>query len=192
MTVKTSAKIGVKGGLTHVKRQGIQKSSKEERSGSEANEKRGEKKKRYTEYRSEKKEVMKLSEYNKVYQEFSGRASDVARQLAFAGIALIWVFKIDAKPVPKVPEGLLLPSAFLAVALAADLLHYTVSTLIWGWFHRHHEKKLTQDIDDPELTASPYFNYPTLFFFWTKLGCTVIAYSLICKYIWSLWFLAKP
>jgi hypothetical protein len=131
---------------------------------------------------------MKLSDYKKDYQELSGRASDVARQLAFAGIALIWVFKVNAIPVPKVPDALVIPAAFLAVALAFDLLHYATSALIWGWFHWHHEKKLTDDADDPELTAPPCFNYPALFFFWGKICCVIFAYILIPKYIIGLWF----
>ena len=43
---------------------------------------------------------MKLSEYANVYAEFSGKASDVARQLAFAGLALVWLFRESNGPVP--------------------------------------------------------------------------------------------
>jgi hypothetical protein len=39
---------------------------------------------------------VKLSEYADVYAELSGKASDAARQLAFAGLALKWLFR-DAK-----------------------------------------------------------------------------------------------
>lgn len=35
---------------------------------------------------------MTLSDYLASYYELSGKASDVSRQLAFAGIAVIWVF----------------------------------------------------------------------------------------------------
>ena len=38
---------------------------------------------------------MKLSDYRETYYEFSGKASDVTRQLAFAGIAIVWIFKIE-------------------------------------------------------------------------------------------------
>ncbi len=47
---------------------------------------------------------MKLSDYRETYYEFSGKLSDVSRQLSFAGIALIWLFKLDSTPVPKVPD----------------------------------------------------------------------------------------
>jgi hypothetical protein len=38
---------------------------------------------------------MKVEEYWKISNEFSGKASDISRQLAFAAIAVIWLFKID-------------------------------------------------------------------------------------------------
>lgn len=85
---------------------------------------------------------MKLSDYQKAYYEFSGKASDVARQLAFAGIALIWIFRVERPQAPRLPEQLLLPSALLVLALGADLLHYIVKTIIWGRFCRKEEKKL--------------------------------------------------
>lgn len=73
---------------------------------------------------------MKLSDYKKDYQEFSGKASDVARQLAFAGIVLIWIFRVEGPQAQRLPEQLLLPSALLVLALGADLLQYILSTII--------------------------------------------------------------
>ena len=35
----------------------------------------------------------KLSEFKEDYYHFTGKLSDINRQIAFAGIALIWVFK---------------------------------------------------------------------------------------------------
>jgi hypothetical protein len=38
---------------------------------------------------------MKVEEYWKTFNEFSGKASEINRQLAFAAIAVIWLFKVD-------------------------------------------------------------------------------------------------
>ena len=65
---------------------------------------------------------MKLSDYRNTYYEFSDKASNVGRKLAFAGIAIIWIFKIEGEGAPKIPEKLFTPSALLATALAFDLL----------------------------------------------------------------------
>jgi hypothetical protein len=36
-----------------------------------------------------------VEDYRKTSYEFSGKASDASRQLAFAAIAVIWLFKTD-------------------------------------------------------------------------------------------------
>jgi hypothetical protein len=36
---------------------------------------------------------MKLQDYRNDFYLFSGKASDISRQLAFAAIAIIWIFK---------------------------------------------------------------------------------------------------
>ena len=97
---------------------------------------------------------MKLSQYKDDFYTFSEKASDAARAAAFAGIALAWVFKKDAIPVPRLPDDLLLPTGLFALGLALDLTHYVAGSIIWGWFHRYHEKRLKNVTDDPELEHS--------------------------------------
>jgi len=130
---------------------------------------------------------MKLSEYRKTYYDLSGKTSDIARQLAFAGIALVWLFKQDTKPIPTIPKPLLLPTALLACALASDLLHYAIATLIWGNFQWRKEKDKNVD-EDPNLSAPRYYNYPALTFFTAKLLFVIIAYLLIISYIFYCWY----
>ena len=131
---------------------------------------------------------MKLSDYRNTYYEFSGKASDVARKLAFAGIALIWIFKIEAKPTPKIPDQLLLPSALLALTLAFDLLQYISATCIWGIFQWYHEHKLNDTSKDPALDSPSLLKWPQFIFFVLKLCTILLAYLFITKYAWSIWF----
>lgn len=129
---------------------------------------------------------MKLSEYRKTYYELSAKASDVARQLSFAGIAIIWIFKMDIKPIPIIPKPLLLPVVLFASALAADLLHYITATSIWGFFHWWKEKNKYES--DPDLTASRFLNWPVLALFWLKLMLVIFAYVFVIKYIINCWW----
>jgi hypothetical protein len=131
---------------------------------------------------------MKLSEYRKEYYSLSAKASDVARQLAFAGIALIWIFKQDARPFPIIPRPLLLPSLLLAAALAADLLHYITATCIWGNFQWRKEKNKKQEEPDPELKAPRFYNWPALILFCLKLIFVAAAYCFILKYSFNCWW----
>ena len=134
---------------------------------------------------------MKLSEYAKRYEGFTEKASNCARKLAFAGIALIWIYKIEVKSVPKIPQELVFPLILLALTLALDLLQYIMASFVWWAFYCYKERKLYKEgkLDDP--SADPEFDAPAwmpwlqdvLFIF--KL-CTIIsAYLLIILYAWG-------
>jgi hypothetical protein len=131
---------------------------------------------------------VKLSEYKQDFYTYSGIASDVARMAAFAGIALVWVFKIDAKPVSRLPQELLVPSGFFALAIALDLLQYVAATAIWGLFHRYHERSLVNPTDDPELSHSPWLVCPLHFLFALKLISVMAGYVLVGRYLIGVWF----
>ena len=128
---------------------------------------------------------MTLSDYLASYYELSGKASDVSRQLAFAGIAVIWVFHQGHGSAVDVPGSLIAPAALFIGGLACDLLQYVSGTLIWGAFHRIQEQRLGAGSEKP-LTAPAYFNWPGLFFFWSKLGLILIGYLLLLRYLLSI------
>jgi len=131
--------------------------------------------------------LMKLSDYKKDYYEFSGKASDVARMATFAGIALIWVFKMDGEAVPCLPSELVLPAGLFALALAADLLHYVVATVTWGVFHRWRERKLEDPNKDPETSHPSCLEYPIVSLFVLKFIFTVTGYVFVMLYIARVW-----
>ncbi len=129
---------------------------------------------------------MKLSKYRETYYDYSGKVSDVARQLSFAGIVVIWIFKTGDNTDLKVPSNLILPLALFSFALACDLLQYIMATVIWGSFHRYHEKKLTNLSEDPDLTAPYYFTWPITSFFILKLMSVIAGYLILLKFFWGL------
>jgi hypothetical protein len=132
---------------------------------------------------------MNLASYWQTYYDFSGKASDVGRSLAFAGIAVVWVFKTGSvAQVP--PRGLLLPLALFAVALLLDLLHYVVAAFIWGIFSRYKEKRLPEDKREEDFDAPPALNYPASVLFILKLLVLVVGYLFLIDYLLSLWLSA--
>jgi hypothetical protein len=42
---------------------------------------------------------MKLQKARDTYYEYSGKLSDITRQLSFAGIAIVWIFRAGDKGV---------------------------------------------------------------------------------------------
>jgi hypothetical protein len=85
-----------------------------------------------------------IKEYLEDYEYFSGKASDINRSLALAGLAAIWLLlkdtdilnKTDALVSTRLPKQLFLPFMCLLITLTLDLLHYIAGSAIWGMFHR--------------------------------------------------------
>ena len=132
---------------------------------------------------------MKLSEAREAYYSYSGNASTVARQLAFAGIAVVWLFntKVAGQPI-ALPHPLLQVAFLLVVTLAFDLLQYVSASLIWGAFARRHEKQIEphRRNDDPDVDAPAYLNWPAIACFWLKLASLLIAYGWLATYLWGV------
>lgn len=132
---------------------------------------------------------MKLSEARDAYYTHSGNASTCARQLAFAGVAVVWIFndKIPNQPI-SLPRVLTIVVLALVATLAFDLLQYILASLMWGAFARGHEKNSESHRrhDDPDVDVPAWINWPALFCFWLKLVSLVVAYGLLASYLWRL------
>lgn len=110
----------------------------------------------------------RLSDIKEVRDYATGKASDVARNSAFAGIAVIWILTNQGgTPI----SGLLLAAMALLVAgLLADFLQYAYNSTVWrDFYNQEYEKHNSDDalIDiPPELSAKTYrlFNAKIILF----------------------------
>ncbi len=134
---------------------------------------------------------MKVDDYRNHYYELSGKASDTARSLAFAGIAAAWVFR-TSDPAPMLPRDMLLPLALLIAALSFDLLQYSVASAQWGYFARRKERANMKSNRDPVITAPRWMNWPANFFFWGKLVLLTFAYGFISWAVSARWVARPP
>ena len=120
-----------------------------------------------------------VEHYREAFYEFSGKASDVARQLAFAAIAVIWLFKKDApKGQLTIPHELIFPGFLVLLALAADFLQYVAAAVTWHLYYLYLERKGITD-------HSSWLVRTTTVLFYIKVVAVIWAYALI------LWFLLK-
>ncbi len=152
---------------------------------------------------------MELKDARAAADTFSGKASDVSRQLAFAGIAVIWILRVGDKTGGIQYAGaLLLPLLMFVASLALDLLHYVYGAVAWLSFHRIKELELKDApaetktkaprwihrINGPSSNTSPTgpkfkaprcINWPTNFFFYGKLVLNILAYLQLLSFIWK-------
>jgi hypothetical protein len=124
-----------------------------------------------------------LQDYRETFYTFSGKASDLNRQLAFAGIAIIWLFKKDNLAGLSIPLELLWPGVLIVLSLGLDMLHYVVASVVWRYFYRSQEK--TGVDEDKVLTHETYLEWPIYFFFSAKIIMLLAAYALLVNYFWS-------
>jgi hypothetical protein len=118
---------------------------------------------------------MKLSDAKGAYEVLSGKASDINRQLGFAGIALIWVFKQGNAPFAVLDTQLLRAALFIALALTLDFVQYLTGAATWYLFFRLQEQR---DLNlDRDVWAPDWINRPTWVLFWIKVTAMMIAYG---------------
>ena len=116
-----------------------------------------------------------VEHYRQTFYEFSGKASDITRQLAFAAIAVIWLFKKDTlQNQLSIPHDLILPGILIVATLAADLLQYTGGAGIWYLYYRYLERKGTSEIAD----HSSWLQLPIMVLFCIKVVLIIWAYVL--------------
>jgi hypothetical protein len=127
---------------------------------------------------------MKLQELKDAYYGYSGKLSDVCRQLNFAGIAIVWIFRIGQSNADIPFNPCLLGSLKLFIfSLGFDLLHYIYSTIAWGMLHRIREKHTEGKESVKDAPRS--INWPTNAFFWAKVVTVVWGYAILVIYLWD-------
>lgn len=128
-----------------------------------------------------------MSNLNKFLQakhDYTAKTSDVNRSLAFAGIAVVWIFKdfgqSQDQPQTILPSFLLWPLFLFMLSLALDLFQYAIASLIWTMFYRRSEKNIQKGfINDTDIGASRW-NYRIIdAFFWLKITSLLAGYFLL-------------
>lgn len=114
---------------------------------------------------------------------FSGKASDNVRQLAFAGIAVIWLFKQDVSGQPHVPASYKWPAILLVLTLLFDFLQYGVATGAWWLQERRLHGQAKQEataqnkpIDDVNVPVRKSIHRSYEVFFPLKIVTVAVAY----------------
>lgn len=124
---------------------------------------------------------MKLKDIRETYYSYTAKASDISRQISFAGIAIIWIFKTDVNDKIALPDELICAAILLLISLSLDLFQYIYASAAWGIFHRVNEMRNGVDYED-EIVAPSSINWPTIVFFWGKLISLIFGYYALIHY----------
>ena len=124
---------------------------------------------------------MKLAEAREFYYFFSGKTSDIVRQLGFAAIAIIWIFHLSAEGKVSLPKELLLPLKLVVLGLGLDLCQYASSTAAWGIYQWWKERAGTSE--RKVFKAPGQINWPGIAFFCAKVILVAVAYWHLLTYL---------
>ena len=126
---------------------------------------------------------MNLEKCRETFYEFSGTLSDNARKLAFAGIAIVWIFKQGENGSYTIPGALKTVMLMFIVSLSLDLLQYIWQTIVWGFFYNYKENKLNYD-EKADFLAPKIFKNVADVIFWAKVVALVIGYVFMVRFFW--------
>ena len=127
---------------------------------------------------------LELKDAREAYYDFTSRLSAVVRQLGFAGIALIWIFKSGSQPKEfSIPSDLHIPAILLVVGLASDLLHYVAASLSWGLYQWRKEKSFQESAAplDTRFDAPRQLNWGGNTFLTIKVLAIGTAYGFLLE-----------
>ncbi len=125
---------------------------------------------------------MNLEKFRETYYEFSGILSNNTRKLAFAGIAIVWIFKQEKDDFYVIPNALQIAMLTFVISLSLDLLQYIWQTIIWGCFHTYKETKLKHD-EKADFLAPCIFKKVADFIFWLKVIAIVPGYFILLRFL---------
>ncbi|MGY1426532.1 hypothetical protein [Lysobacter sp. A289] len=124
---------------------------------------------------------MNLKDARDNYYTFSGKASDIIRQLGLGSIAIIWIFRKSTPDAIAIPASLVLPLKLVVAGLAFDLLQYAIAAILWSFFAWRKERSGALATDD--FKAPQQINWPAILFFYSKVVLIVLAYWHIFRYL---------
>jgi hypothetical protein len=128
-----------------------------------------------------------IDDYKKDYEFFTGKASEISRSLAFAGIAIIWIFKNTNETKSIIlPDELTLPLTLLVLALTFDLLQYIIGGLIWFCYYKFKENQIEKGkiSSDSDIKAPAILPNIIHGFYWLKLFTIIIAYVFLFSFLY--------
>lgn len=130
---------------------------------------------------------MKLSGIREAYEELSGKLSSIVRQLAFAGIGIIWIFRMtNSDNSISISKDFSLPLILLVLTLILDVLQYFISTVIWHSFYHINYRKNPNE--DREMNENESWNIPCWVIFYFKVVVLITAYIFLFIYLWKILF----
>ena len=126
--------------------------------------------------------MIKLEEAKQAFYDASATLSENVRKLAFAGIAIIWIFRVGNTAANiAFPRPLLWPLIAFIAALILDVAQYLYKSTTWWLYYAWKHKQGVHD--DGEVDPPGIINFFTGIFFYLKVACVAYAYYELFSFV---------
>lgn len=130
-------------------------------------------------------------EVRNLHKHYNENTTQSIRQLAFAGIAVIWLFKLNSLPNIDLPRSFIGPLLLFVITLALEFTHFALGSLLFGrsisalfanwtdpqglsgWRRKFLYKK--EEVQGSALMGSPVLR----FIFWMRVITLAVGYILL-------------
>jgi hypothetical protein len=120
---------------------------------------------------------MKFEEVREEYYINTEKTSELVRQLAFAGIGIVWIFFLGEKPSLSSQPYMMTPLLTLALCLLFDISQYLYASVAWE--RKYHEGVTKKLKLDENLSVKKHINTPTTVFFYLKIIFLILSYIML-------------
>lgn len=128
---------------------------------------------------------MKLKDSRENYYFYSGKLSDIMRNLAILGFGLAYLFgELKNIATQKVIKFFIV---FLFVALLLDFFQYVYGTIAWDVFNRKKEKEHKLN-ENSKFIVHGGINILTAILFYLKIVFIIMAYLCFILYFYKNYF----
>lgn len=127
--------------------------------------------------------LMTANDYKETYEGATDTLSQINRNMALAGVAIIWMFTKTDSGV-DIPKPLLWPAILLVSSLSLDVLQYVWKTMTFYILFRRREKN--EKNEKKQQGHSIWLVRPIWGIFWLKIIAMGWAYVLIFMFFVSL------
>ena len=128
---------------------------------------------------------MELKDYKKTSQDYSAKASEIARQVNFAGIGIIWIIKTSKTTIELNNCLILVPLILISISLLFDFAQYLIGSILWIYFYRTKEKAGVSKTSD--VVSKPWRSNILYVLYYIKFALMIVAYIFIIKALFAFY-----
>ena len=134
---------------------------------------------------------MKATEYRDTHYFFTGRVSDITRNLAFMGFGVIWILigGLESFKRGNIETPFILIMGLLTISLILDLLQYVYQAILTYVFFKKYEKKdKARGYISDDYEYHNKYNYFSYFLNIIKVLSMIAAYILLIVQLYKMLF----